>query len=148
MINNESGFNESLPAGFDGVFEWDFLKGAFPRDIQPMDIDALVEIKGRFLAFETKAPGTPIKKGQKITLRSLANMGQGAVMYIDGKSPSTFTKFYYVDGAKLFRYANASPAKVTSKIYEVCVAWGRRADNRGKPLDDGDLIALDMEPVQ
>jgi len=40
-------FMDALPAGFDGVFDWDFLITAFaPTKIQPMDIDGIIERKG------------------------------------------------------------------------------------------------------
>ena len=43
MINNQRLFDGAKPAGFDGLFEWDWLKGAFGPAIMPMDFDAVVE---------------------------------------------------------------------------------------------------------
>ena len=55
MINNTEYFNQNLPAGFDGQFDWDFLIPAFGNNgIKPSDIDCLIERNGRFLLFETK----------------------------------------------------------------------------------------------
>ncbi len=72
-INYPERFAKSQPAGFDGVFDWDFLKPAFaPTKIEPMDLDAIVERNGRFLVFETKSQEKPIPQGQVITLEQLA----------------------------------------------------------------------------
>lgn len=82
-------FKEAEPAGFDGKFDWDFLLPAFEgTKITPMDIDGVVERKGRFLMFETKAPGKEIPLGQKITLEQLVLIGGGRIniMFISGKN--------------------------------------------------------------
>jgi len=73
-------FNGNLPAGFDGVFEWDYLE--FPRNITPMDIDGSVEIKGNFLMFETKDTGVEIPKGQFQALSRLVELGNGRITII------------------------------------------------------------------
>lgn len=56
---------ESLP-------QWDDLIAAFPRNIRPTDIDAMVEINGRFLFIEQKAAGGSLINGQR---RALARLG-------------------------------------------------------------------------
>jgi len=95
MINHQDNFNSSLPAGYDGLFDWDYLKPAFaPTKIEPMDLDAVVERHGRFLVFETKDPGTPVKKGQKITLRALHEIGCVTIFFIEGKKKDNIEKFY------------------------------------------------------
>jgi|SRR5262245_19671536 len=69
MLKYEDGFHRNPPAGFDGVFDWDFLKAAWNgTKVEPMDFDAVVERGGRFLTFETKDPGVPLKDGQRFTL--------------------------------------------------------------------------------
>ena len=51
MIVFPERFKQASPAGFDGVFDWDFLEPAFGgTKIMPMDIDAVVERKGRILS--------------------------------------------------------------------------------------------------
>lgn len=76
-IHNKKGFDEAPAAGFDGVFDWDFLDVAWYQEgkpegkqIKPMDWDAVVERRGKFLVFETKDGEVPIKLGQKITLEN------------------------------------------------------------------------------
>lgn len=85
MIIYPDRFKQAVPCGFDGVFEWDFLKGAFGKKIMPMDIDALVERFGNFLLFETKDIGVPVPIGQMITLNALHKTGLFTVFFIYGK---------------------------------------------------------------
>jgi len=81
-------FMDSLPAGFDGVFDWDFLIPAFaPTKIQPMDIDGIIERKGRFIVFETKNGDTPVPLGQKITLEALVKTRLFVVIILRAKTP-------------------------------------------------------------
>jgi hypothetical protein len=76
-IKNKKAFFSSPAAGFDGVFDWDFLLPAFEgTKIQPMDFDAVVERRGHFLVFETKSGDVPIPEGQIYTLESaVKNLG-------------------------------------------------------------------------
>lgn len=47
------------------IWDWGPLRGCFPRGIEPTDIDGFVEIGGYFLILEAKAPGVPLKDGQR-----------------------------------------------------------------------------------
>jgi len=94
MIIYPDRFKEAKPAGFDGVFDWDFLLPAFSgTKIQPMDIDAVVERRGCVLLFEAKDPCKTIPKGQEITLETLLTLGRGRIhlMIIYGKTPDTIS---------------------------------------------------------
>ena len=74
MIRNQRLFDAYPPAGFDGVFLWDFLRPAWEGTrIQPMDIDAQVERHGAHLLFETKEPGVSVPEGQRIALQAFAS---------------------------------------------------------------------------
>ena len=103
MLYNESGFYESLPASFDGKFEWDWMRGCFPRpSIMPADIDAIVEVKGKFLIFETKKhKGVEIPNGQQYTLRALYNTGLFTIVIMYGKTVVDDFTFYYPDGRQV-----------------------------------------------
>lgn len=91
MIRHKERFDEMRPAGFDGVFDWDFLIEAFaPTRIQPTDVDFIVERNGYFLVFETKhADNIEVPTGQTSAtarpspayLRSLGDIPAG-VYYI------------------------------------------------------------------
>lgn len=104
MIKYPDAFAAATPAGFDGVFDWDFLKPAFePTEIMPMDIDGIVERRGKFLLFETKAPGKAIPQGQRITLKALIMLGQGKIhlMVLYGKTSGEIVgmeEWYYQNG--------------------------------------------------
>jgi len=93
MIKNEEYFNASKPAGFDGVFNWDFI--TFRGNIKPMDIDAIVERRGHFLVFETKRlDNTEIPRGQKITLSRLHDSMKVTIIVLHGKCENDITKIY------------------------------------------------------
>jgi hypothetical protein len=83
-------FKRSLPAGFDGVFDWDFLRGCFPRGIMPMDFDGVVEINSRWLIFETKDVGKDIPAGQLQALRRLFKFQSFTLVFLWGKSSPEF----------------------------------------------------------
>ena len=69
MIRDEEEFNKSLPAGYDGKFDWDVFKqhGCFgDTKIEPMDFDGVVERHKHYLIFETKKEGQRIPQGQRL----------------------------------------------------------------------------------
>lgn len=104
MIQYPERFNQSMPAGYDGLFAWDFLKPAFAgTKIEPMDIDGIVERHGHFLLFETKSPDKEIPKGQRITLTRLIDLGRGKIhlIVVYGKTDieiSAMEEWYYSRG--------------------------------------------------
>ena len=90
-LRSERGFRESLPAGFDGFFDWDFLRGAFGPTIEPMDFDAVVERNRHLLIYETKEPGVEIPDGQRRALDATIQIPRSVtVLRVHGKSPATF----------------------------------------------------------
>jgi hypothetical protein len=93
MIRHPHTFAACPPAGFDGVFMWDFLKPAWAGTrIEPMDIDAHVERYGAHLLFETKEPDTPIPEGQRIALTALARRPRITVVHC-AKRPAQIDGF-------------------------------------------------------
>ena len=125
MIKNPNRFQQARPAGFDGVFDWDFLLPAFKgTKIEPMDIDAVVERKGKFLIFETKEPGKEISTGQRITLERLVLLGRGriVVFVVYGKTPQQIAsmevwKYFQTEGGdqggcRITQYAPCDAAYV------------------------------------
>ena len=85
MIKYPDNFNNSVASDFDGVFEWDYLDGVFPRGIMPMDWDGVVEINKKFLVFETKDVGIEVPKGQLWALQRATMVGPFIVIIIWGK---------------------------------------------------------------
>lgn len=101
MIKYPKTFEGAKPAGFDGLFDWDFLELVFEgTKIMPMDIDAVVERKGKLLIFETKSEFKDIPYGQIITFERLLTIGNGDihVMIIYGKTADSIVgmdEWYY-----------------------------------------------------
>ena len=94
MIRNVAKFQEWLPAGFDGQFHWEFLKGAFGPAIMPMDFDGVIERNGRFLVLETKSSeNVSIPIGQRRSLKAACKTGFFSVMVIYGKSQESITAY-------------------------------------------------------
>jgi hypothetical protein len=133
MINNEDYFNENLPAGFDGQFDWDFLKEAFnPTNINFMDLDGIVERNNRFLIIETKSTGSSIPFGQNMTLNALHNLGCFTILYIKGKAGERITDFSFMfpndDKMRKINILEENPYKA---IFKIVQCWFRDADNYG-----------------
>ncbi len=103
-IKYPKSFESSLPAGYDGIFDWEFLLPVFKgTKITPTDIDALVERYGRILIFETKQPGKGIPLGQVKALETLLRLGRGfvCIMVLYGKSATAITgmeEWHYIKG--------------------------------------------------
>ncbi len=92
-VYNKEGFIKSLPANFDGIFDWSWLKGKFPRGIMPADIDGLVEYNSHFFVFETKGVGVMIPDGQKYTMEALLRTGYFTIMVIWGDNVEDWTLY-------------------------------------------------------
>jgi hypothetical protein len=132
-------FNEWQPAGFDGQFHWDFLKGAFGPTISPMDLDAVVERNGRFLVFETKhSEEIVISYGQKRSLRALVKTGFFSVILLYGKTPETITSYtiWHGDQERIVSPAN------DIMVYEQCAEWYRYVNSLSAPDYPDQLRAL------
>jgi len=97
-------FYSSLPASYDGLFDWDFILPVFNgTNIKPMDIDGIVERKGNILLFETKKLVKDIPKGQQITFEMLIQIGKGRIylMILYGKTVDSIIgmdEWYYNNG--------------------------------------------------
>ncbi len=130
-------FALSAPPGFDGVFDWDFLIGAFPRGIMPMDWDAVVEIGGRFLVFETKDIGKDVPKGQIGALQQAVATGRFTLLVLWGKqAPVIWERFG--------RQHYSKAACTTAEVYDFCKAWGEWA-NAHPIVGQGDSEAMRRE---
>lgn len=126
---NKDGFLESPPAGFDGIFDWAFLRGALPRGIMPMDIDANIECNNNFLWFETKRPDIEIPKGQRLALKAHWENGH-TVIVTWGKSPQKFVKavIYGPDGQPMRKIVPQDGKTLADAIYDEVQRWGVWAD--------------------
>ena len=81
------------------IWDWSFLNDCFgATNIRVGDIDGFVERRGHFLYLEVKRLGSPIEKGQAISLNALARQKNSAVLVIWG--PRNRPKFYKWWGEK------------------------------------------------
>jgi len=103
-IKYPGAFKSSLPAGYNGIFDWSFLLPVFEgTKIEPTDIDGMVERHGKVLFMETKGPSVPIPQGQIIAYKTLLTIGKGKIylMIFYGKTSSTIEgmdEWYYRHG--------------------------------------------------
>lgn len=67
------------------LWDWACLDGCFgDTPIKPTDIDGVIERNGFFLFLETKEPGVPVKKGQRIFYTALAQKPGVSVFIVWG----------------------------------------------------------------
>jgi hypothetical protein len=100
MLHSRNRFESWLPALFDGEFDWDFLLPAWSgTKIQPMDFDAVIERRGKFLIFETKTPGKSVEVGQSITLTKQWEYG-ATIFLVSGKAPAEINGLKIYPGTK------------------------------------------------
>jgi len=86
-IKHPNNFLSSPSYGFDGIFDWAFTQGAVGKGlITPMDIDGIIERKGKFLVFETKDNGKDVPRGQLITFTKLYELKCFTILFIQGKT--------------------------------------------------------------
>jgi len=122
-IRNPEAFENSKPAGFDGVFDWNWTKGCFGNTkISPMDFDGVVERNCHYLVFETKKLGIDIPDGQKMTLERLREGKSFTVMKIWGKEKPETVEVVFPDG-KIRKY------KGIEKATAIVKKWFKAADN-------------------
>lgn len=130
MIKYEDTFKDAMPAGFDGVFDWDFLIPIFKgTKITPMDIDCIVERRGHTLMLETKNAGVPVPLGQAITLETQIKYSRGktTVYIIYGKTVEA------IEGMEEWYYHRGRVCKQTIQcnsiyVYTMVEAWFSRAN--------------------
>lgn len=128
MIKNRRRFFEWPPAQFDGEFVWEFLKDCWPREtIDPHDFDAVVEIGGRFLVFETKDCGVPVSAGQQRTLNHLLTDPRFTVIFLYGKHPAAIKSFRILNGQGCRNFPRADAELVKTHVR----MWADLAD-KGK----------------
>lgn len=127
-FHSEDKFFEDLPAGFDGVFDWDFLLPIFKgTKITPMDIDAIIERKGKALIIERKRPDNKIPIGQELTLMFLLRVGRGEITVFHIVDDfSIFGEWHFIRGQAKKKY-HSSPSQ--SLFYRRVFEWWSMANN-------------------
>jgi hypothetical protein len=149
-IRNPEFFDHSLPAGFDGIFSWNFLMEhhcfGYGNKIEPMDIDAVVERNDRIIMFETKGSlvdgegnivPIPIPTGQQLTLASFFKLGCVTQiilrMDVDKKYITSFQYRFPNDNTfTKFTMKNYSSIEMQKEIAKVVKMWYKDANELGK----------------
>jgi hypothetical protein len=142
-IKNQEFFDGSLPANFDGLFDWDLLtKYALPKygGIDFMDLDATLERNKRFLIFETKVSGSKIPLGQQITLNNLHGLGCFTLIVIQFDKPEKDLRYIHKIGVLRpneikITYLNLEDKSYLDRInilVDIVRGWWKDVDNYGK----------------
>lgn len=124
MLHSPRLFDASRPPGHDGVFDWDWLAGAFGDTITPMDLDFLVERRGRFLVIETKRPEVEVPAGQARALRRLSAIPGFTVVVAWGKSAREITRFEVWRGEATTSYRDDGGTRLRA----FCETWYAHAN--------------------
>lgn len=137
-LHSEDKFRDDPPAGFDGQFHWDYLAEAFKRatgrPIQPMDIDAHVEIGGQHLVFETKREGVAVPNGQRRALLQLWAKGYHTIIFLWGKREPMKMEVYFPRGDR----AVIENGVTVHRVAEICERWARWANSNPCPFQYAD----------
>lgn len=131
-IKHPEAFKASLPAGYNGIFDWSFLLPVFEgTKITPMDIDGLIERHGRILIFETKHPDKEILSGQRGALETLLRLGRGfiCIIVLYGKSATTITEMEEWHYIKSRIRKSARKSCDSTYVKERVNAWFKWANN-------------------
>ena len=136
MIIYPKKFKQAPSANFDGLFDWDFLLSVFEgTNIQPMDIDAIIERKGKILIFETKDNGKDIPLGQRILLEQIIKIGRGKIhlIIIYGKTPEAITGmdewYYSQNGVSKSGIRVVKAREVLARVSK-WFSWANKESNR------------------
>lgn len=120
MIRYPAGFWRFLPDGFDGVFDWEYLKGIWGRTIEPMDFDCVIEKGGEFLLIETKGPKGNLEDGHQRTFRWILEDPKWTVMVVYGKLPDEVEELFVYNRRSLLRHIKPACAL---DVRKECQKW-------------------------
>jgi len=125
-----SAFTQSPSAGNDGHLHWEWWKYAIDRrDIKPMDIDGLVEIKNNFLICESKNPGVPIPKAQQDSINALLRTGLFTVIYQYGKeTPQWWAQQGHAKARSPDFAGGLNPDRRSGGLFEFVKKWAQVVD--------------------
>lgn len=105
-----------------GRWDWSHLYGCFADKVRPMDIDAIVEKNGRFLAIETKPRGLDVlPSGQIRALQELAKLPEFTVVILRGDPDE-------VDEMEVLGKAPRRPAS-NGELWQFAADWWTRTAN-------------------
>ena len=107
---------------------WGFLKGAFPRGIEPTDLDGWVEINRHFLTLEWKGCDANLTGGQDMAFTRRAESKSDAVFVLWGDAEKT-------EAVAMQRIWNGRKGEKFSAtndlVYHYCERWSAWAESGG-----------------
>lgn len=107
--------------------DWAFLTPAFPRGIQPTDLDGFVELNGHFLTLEWKGEGAELTDGQRFAFRRRTLNQTDAVLVLYGDSQRTqCTAMRVIVNGFIGQRAPAN----NQRVFERCARWAAWAQSR------------------
>ncbi len=125
-----------LQAKMPQVYGW--LRGAFPRNILPTDVDGEVEINGYFLRLEFKHESAlrngRVPKGQLMCFKSLIETGKFTVMLIGTDEIGTVNCYELWTRNRIWKLADVSPSELKEKMAKWS-AWAEKQP-RNKPASE------------
>jgi hypothetical protein len=124
---NKWAFDRFPPDGYDGEFDWDFLKDVWGGRIEPMDFDCVVEKGGEFLVLETKGRNGHILAGHERVFQNLIESPKWTLMVIYGKLPETVEEIFIYHNRQLVKHIK--PATNNDLIRE-CANWASKRSSR------------------
>ena len=147
-IKHPHTFNQSPSAGFDGVFDWEWTQGCFGSGrITPMDFDGVVERKGNFIVFETKAPGVPIPDGQLFTLKRAHQLGVFTIMLIHGKTVPEASQVWCPPDFKNGKVMDDFREITVTRAREFVSEWYQYADKNPRQKVDHTILNRRIEMI-
>lgn len=107
--------------------DWRFLLGAFPREIEPTDIDGFVEINGHFLTLEWKGANADLTTGQARAFKPRTATPKDVVIVLYGDALRT-----RVDAMRVIWKGKlgAKQQANNATVYARCKAWAEWAEKQ------------------
>lgn len=68
-----------------GLRDYRWVSDALPGRVAPMDVDCMLERRGKFLVMEFKPLGAPLPMGQRLTLKALVRKDMDVWIVWEGK---------------------------------------------------------------
>lgn len=109
----------------ENLWDWEFLNAAFPRNIQPMDVDGLVEISDKFLILEGKSLHAGMARGQEMALDAMSRNSDMNVLMVYG-DPKTSE----IDKAQVWGYHDEPIPAGKKEVRKLAQGWVEYVDEQ------------------
>ena len=114
---------------------WAFLKGAFPRGIEPTDLDGCVELNRHFLTLEWKGVSADLTGGQAMAFTRRTERKSDTVFVIYGDAETTQASAM----RRIFNGRVGNRKAVTNdSLFLHCESWAKWAEAGGAKFSMAD----------